>query len=118
MERILSKVFISNGDLMKEYTCIWDTGAMETTISNKVISDLNPQKEGGYVFLNTINGEKKSDKYIVIMCIEGHSKSFRLAPSVFGDSKYFDVIIGMDVINFGLFILDKGKFSFTIDQLK
>lgn len=52
------------------------------------------------------------------MCIEGHSKSFRLAPSVFGDSKYFDVIIGMDVINFGLFILDKGKFSFTIDQLK
>lgn len=31
---------------------------------------------------------------------------------------YKALIIGMDVIQHGLFILNKGQFSFTIEQLK
>jgi hypothetical protein len=42
MEKILSKIWLSNGDLIKEYICIWDTGSMETLVSYKVVSDLNP----------------------------------------------------------------------------
>jgi len=46
MEKILSKVWISNGDSIKEYVCIWDTGSMETIVSDKVVSELNPEIKG------------------------------------------------------------------------
>ena len=117
MEKILSKVWLSNVDLVKQYVCIWDTGSMETIVSDKVVSDLNPEKHG-YVNINTIHGETRSDKYILQLSLEGHSQSVRINPASFGKSREFDVIIGMDIIQHGLFILDKGKFSFTIDQLK
>lgn len=117
MEKILSKVWTSNGDSINQYVCIWDTGSMETIVSDKVISDLNPDKHG-YVYINTIHKEKKSDKYILQLSLEGHSQSIKINPACFGKSREFDVIIGMDIIQHGLFILDKGKFSFTIDQLK
>jgi hypothetical protein len=56
MEKILSKVWLSNGDLIKQYVCIWDTGSMETIVSDKVISDLSPEIHGN-VLINTIHGE-------------------------------------------------------------
>lgn len=117
MGKILNNVHISNGDSIKQYVCIWDTGSMETIVSDKVISDLNPEKHGS-VYINTIHGETLSDKYILNISLEGHSKSIRINPATFGKSREFDVIIGMDIIQHGLFVLDKGKFSFTIDQLK
>ena len=46
MGKILSKVWLSNGDLINQYTCIWDTGSMETIISDKVVSELSPEKNG------------------------------------------------------------------------
>jgi hypothetical protein len=117
MERILSKVWLSNGDLVKQYVCIWDTGSMETIISDKVVSDINPDKQG-WVNINTIHGETRSDKYILQLSLEGHSQSIKINPASFGKSREFDIIIGMDIIRHGLFILDKGKFSFTIEQLR
>jgi len=41
-----------------------------------------------------------------------------MQPAEFSYRKECDVIVGMDIISNGLFILDKGKFSFKIDQLK
>lgn len=117
MEKILSKVWLSNGDLIKQYVCIWDTGSMETIVSDKVVSELNPEIHGN-VLINTIHGENRSDKYILQLLLEGHSQSIKINPASFGKGREFDVIIGMDIIQYGLFILDKGKFSFTIDQLK
>jgi len=117
MEKILSKVLISNGDLINQYVCIWDTGSMETIVSDKVISDLKPDKNGS-VSINTIHGETRSDKYILKLSLEGHKQSIRINPASFGKGTKFDVIIGMDIIRHGLFILDKGVLSFTIDQLK
>ena len=64
MGKILSKVWLSNGDLINQYTCIWDTGSMETIISDKVVSELSPEKNG-WVNINTIHGENRSDKYIL-----------------------------------------------------
>ncbi len=117
MGKILSKVYLSNENESFEYICIWDTGAMETLISEKVLFDLNPEKHG-YAFLDTIHGEKRSDKYILQLSLQGHTKSIKINPACFGKSREFDVIIGMDIIQHGLFILDKGKLSFTIDKLK
>ncbi len=117
MEKILSKVWISNDDLINQYVCIWDTGSMETIISDKVLSELNPDKHG-WVIINTIHGQKRSDKYILQLSLEGHTQSIKINPASFGKSREFDIIIGMDIIKHGLFILDKGKLSFTIDMLK
>jgi hypothetical protein len=117
MEKILSKVWLSNGDLINQYTCIWDTGSMETIISDKVVSELSPEKNG-WVNINTIHGENRSDKYILQLSLEGHLQSIKINPASFGKSREFDVIICMDIIIHGLFFLYKGNFSFTIDQLK
>lgn len=117
MGKILSKVWLSNGDLINQYTCIWDTGSMETIISDKVVSELSPEKNG-WVNINTIHGENRSDKYILQLSLEGHLQSIKINPASFGKSREFDVIIGMDIIIHGLFILNKGNLSFTIDQLK
>ena len=117
MGKILSNVILINNGLEKQYTCIWDTGSMETLISKKVVTDLKPQKHG-YVYLNTIHGEEKVHKYIIQLNLENHSKTIRINTACFGDSREFDVIIGMDIIQYGLFVLDKGKLDFTIDLLK
>lgn len=117
MEKILSNIWLSNGDLIKQYVCIWDTGSMETIVSDKVVSDLKPDKHG-WVNINTIHGETPSDKYILQLSLEGHSKSIKINPASFGKGREFDVIIGMDIIRHGLFILNKGKFSFSIGYLK
>ena len=117
MDKILSKVYLSNDNVSNQYTCIWDTGSMETLISEKVVQDLNPSKHG-YVFLNTIHGEKKSDKYIINLSLVNHTKSIKINSACFGKSREFDIIIGMDIINYGLFVLDHGNLTFTIEQLK
>ena len=51
------------------------------------------------------------------LLLENHSKSINIQPAEFSHRKECDVIIGMDIIQYGLFILDKGKFTFTIEQL-
>jgi hypothetical protein len=116
MEKILSKVWLSNGSLINQYTCICDNGSMETIVSDKVISDLKPEKIGS-VIINTIHGETNSDRYILQLSLEGHSKSIKINSPSFKKGREFDVIIGMDIIRHGLFILKKGEFSFKIDQL-
>ena len=70
------------------------------------------------VIINTIHGENRSNRYLLQLSLEGHTQSIRINPASFGRGREFDVIIGMDIIRHGLFILDKGKLSFTIDQLK
>ena len=103
-------------DDIRTYKALWDTGATETLISNKVIAELGLEKTGDEV--STINGSIQSKRYGCGMLLEYHSKSINIQPAEFSHRKECDVIIGMDIIQYGLFILDKGKFSFTIEQLK
>ena len=117
MERILSEVTLSNNNISKKYVCIWDTGSVETLISNKVVKDLNPSKHG-YVILKTIHEEKKSDKYILNLLLDDHSKLIRVNSACFGNSDKFDVIVGLDIIQHGLFVLYHGNLTFNIEQLK
>jgi hypothetical protein len=116
MEKILSSVLISDDTTVNEYTCLWDTGSMETVISEKVLNDLSLTKNG-HVIIKTIHSEKKSDKYNLKLILSGHSKSIKINCACFGKSREFDVVIGMDIINHGLLIIDHGVFSFKIDKL-
>lgn len=46
-----------------------------------------------------------------------HSKSINIQPANFSNIKGCDVIIGMDIIQYGIFHLNKGNLKFTIEEL-
>jgi predicted aspartyl protease len=116
--KVITDIYIFKApDDIRIYKALWDTGATETLISNKVITELQLEKTGD-VEVSTINGTIYSKRYGCGIILEHHSKSINIQPAEFSHRKECDVIVGMDIIHHGLFILDKGKFSFTIDQLK
>lgn len=109
-------VFKSSTNILK-YKALWDTGATETLISSRVAKELNLE-ETTEVEVSTINGIIKSKRFACGLLLENHSKSINAQPAEFSYRKECDVIIGMDIIQHGLFILNKLEFSFTIEQLK
>jgi predicted aspartyl protease len=116
--KIITDIYIfKTSDDIKIYKALWDTGATETLISNKVDTELSLEKTGE-IEVSTINGVINTKRYECGLLIENHSKSINIQPAEFSYRKECDIIIGMDVIQHGLFILNKGKFSFTIEQLK
>lgn len=116
--KVITNIYVfKTSDDIKTYKSIWDTGATETLISDKVVQELNLE-ETEEVELSTINGSIRTKRYACGLLLENHSKFINIQPAKFSHRKECDVIIGMDVIQHGLFILDNGKFSFKIDQLK
>ena len=116
--KIITDIYIlKTSDDIRTYKALWDTGVTETLTSSKVITELNLDQKGE-VELSTINGIINSKRFGCGLLLENHSKSINIQPAKFSNRKECDFIIGMDIIQYGLFILDKGKFSFTIDQLK
>ena len=99
------------------YNALWDTGATESLISSKVVSDLMLIKYGE-VEISSIDGIKKVNRYICNILLNDHSKSISLSPAEFSFRKECDMIIGMDIIKHGLFVLNRGIFTFSIDMLK
>ena len=108
-------IFKSSSDI-KIYKALWDTGATETLISNKVINELE-LLESGEVEVSTINGSIKTKRYMCGLLLMNHSKSINIQPANFSNIKGCDVIIGMDIIQYGIFHLNKGNLKFTIEEL-
>lgn len=116
--KIITNIGVSKSiDNSRIYRALWDTGATETLISDKVVKELNLDKTGE-VEVSTINGVIKVKRYTCKLLLQDHTKSINIQPAEFSHRIECDVIIGMDIIQYGLFILDKGEFSFDIDQLK
>jgi predicted aspartyl protease len=116
--KVITDVYIfKTSDDIRIYKALWDTGATETLISSKVINELNLEQTGE-VELSTINGNINSKRYGCGILLENHSKSINIQPAEFSHRKECDVIIGMDIIQYGRFVLNIGEFSFEIYQLK
>ncbi len=116
--KIITDVYIfKTSDNIIKYKALWDTGATETLISNRVINELNLDKTGE-VEVSTINGSINTRRFGCGLLLENHSKYVNIQPAEFSNIKNCDVIIGMDIIQHGLFILNKGEFSFIIENLK
>lgn len=116
--KVITDIYIfKTSDDIKIYKALWDTGATETLISSKIITELNLEKTEEVEVL-TINGTINTKRYGCGLLLENHSKSINIQPAEFSNRKEFDVIIGMDIIQYGLFILNKGNLSFTMEQLK
>ena len=118
--KVLTKVGISKPNfpnLLNEYTALWDTGSVKTFISEKVVTEQNLS------FIRTdsatlVDGTPLSvNIYECLLVISGHSTSIRIEVATFKKRPECDVIIGMDIIRFGKFLIENENFSFEIKNL-
>ncbi|MBO6144734.1 MAG: retroviral-like aspartic protease family protein [Prevotella sp.] len=91
---------------------IWDTGADTTIISSRIVKELNlqPYKAGG---ISGIGGATGSNVYLVHMLVP--TGDFVTQVEVMeNDFQDIDVLIGMDIIVFGDFLITNadGKTTF------
>ena len=114
VETIQTECDIYSSDGRKSHTgcAMWDTGADTTIISPRIVSELKlqPYKQGG---ITGIGGASDSNVYLVHILIPTGDfvTNVEVMESDFHD---YDVIIGMDVIMFGDFLITNadGKTTF------
>ena len=114
VEDIMTECDIYSVSGRKFYTerAIWDTGADTTIISSRIVKELNlqPYKAGG---ISGIGGATGSNVYLVHVLVP--TGDFVTQVEVMeNDFQDIDVLIGMDVIIFGDFLITNadGKTTF------
>ena len=111
----------SHGDVFfKTYECLWDTGATNTVITKKVITDLNLRTIGK---TNVVHGGGGGISDIFMICLRlPNDVQFSFLKVTEAKLKGFDVLIGMDVITQGDFSITNYKgitcFSFRFPSQK
>ena len=121
VENVLTECDIYTADGRKFHTerAMWDTGADTTIISSRIVKELNlqPYKQGG---IAGIGGATGSNVYLVHVLIPtGDVVTYvEVMESDFED---IDVLIGMDIIAFGDFLLtnadNKTTFQFRTPSI-
>lgn len=111
---------------MAKYLAIWDTGATQSVISQKVVDDLK-LKPIGVTYVHGIGGVQESYQYIVGLKLPNEVFYSQVIVTV-GKFVDFQILIGMNIISTGSFAVTNraGKtvmsFSFpshdTIDFVK
>ncbi len=102
----------------KEYNAVWDTGAVRTIISPKVIEELKliPLGNGGTIKIGD-KSEHPCENYEIRIFNPQTKKPIPLVVAGF-DIPHFDIVIGMNFITNGEFIFKSvngvSEFSFTI----
>ena len=114
-ERLVCDVTLFNGCKSKQFTAIWDTGAMTTNISNNVVEffGLVPI---GTMKLGSIYATQIRPKYEIGVELPGGFRYCDLCVvGVEEIARNIDVIIGMDIISVGDFAVSNynGKTSFS-----
>lgn len=116
----LGKKYVNSND-PKTYRGIWDTGATQSMITERVVRDcgLSPV---GMINVNTAGGAGRAPTFLVSLWLPNRV----CLPSVLvsqGDlMEEFQLLIGMDVIGMGDFVINnkdgKTSFSFRIPSLE
>ena len=100
-----------------ECNALWDTGATNTVVTQKII-DLCGLQAMGVIPLSTPNGVRLSLQYLVSLFLPGRVASFPSLLVCEGDIAGADVLIGMDIISLGDFAIGspagKTVFSFRM----
>jgi len=96
---------------------LWDTGSTGTLISDKVVKELNLSiyRTGTAQYVDGTS--HPSNTYICCLLIDNHTQLLRIEASNFKERPECDVIIGMDVIRYGKFLIEDENFSFVIKSL-
>ena len=104
----------------KEFVAIWDTGATNTVISPKIVQKCE-LKPIGVVEVHTANGERLSQVYLVSIFLPNHV-IFPQVRVTEGNILDTDVLIGMDIITRGDFVITnkdkKTVFSFRMPSVE
>ena len=96
-------IYSVNGRKFHTERAVWDTGADTTMISSRIVKELNlqPYKAGG---ISGIGGATGSNVYLVHVLVP--TGDFVTSVEVMeNDFQDIDVLIGMDVIVFGDFLI-------------
>ena len=100
-----------------EFNAIWDTGATNTAISNRVVRECNLIPTG-VATSNTANGQATVNTYMIDLVLPNNVTIKRVIASEFTAVEGSDLLIGMDVITLGDFSISnyngKTTFSFRI----
>jgi len=104
---------------MQEFVAIWDTGATATVITQKVV-DACGLKPTGVTLVQTANGQRSCNVYFVNIGLP-NQVGFQMVRVTCGDILGTDVLIGMDIITTGDFVLTHKNgttvFSFRVPSL-
>lgn len=98
---------------IKKYKAIWDTGATNSVITEKIVRDLN-LKPIGMTVVHTANGQAHQKQYIVNFYLPNQVMfgMLRVTEAVLHET---DILIGMDIISRGDFCISnfEGKTVLT-----
>jgi len=86
-----------------EYNALWDTGATGTVVTKKIVDDLG-LKQIGVVKVFHADGESLQPVYLINIMLP-HKVGFRYIRVTEGKLNGFDVLIGMDIISQGDFVI-------------
>lgn len=104
----------------KEYTCIWDTGATNSVISQIVVDECG-LKPIGMTQVHSVSDTKYCETYLVSISLP-NKVIFPQVRVTKGVLTGFEVLIGMDIINQGDFAIthNDGKtlFSFRLPSME
>jgi len=108
-----------NIPIANQYIAIWDTGATNTSITNRVVQQLNLPPIG-IANVHTTNGECTVNTYIIDLWLPNKSCIQNLIVTE-GTIENADLLIGMDVMNIGDFAVSnfngKTVFSFRMPSI-
>ena len=94
-----------------EYKGLWDTGATGTVVTKKVVDDLG-LKQVGIVKVFHADGECLQPVYLVNVMLP-HKVGFQYIRVTEGKLNGFDVLIGMDIISQGDFVITNSNKNTT-----
>ena len=86
-------------------TAIWDTGATSSMISQRTAKELQLSPHGT-VKVSGVHGVENANIYTVDLVFNNGYKIPNIQVSEAGNNAGFDILVGMDVINRGIFIID------------
>lgn len=87
----------------KQYKALWDTGATGTVVTKKIVDDLG-LKQIGVVKVFHANGDSLRPVYLINIMLP-HNVGFIYVRVTLGELTGFDVLIGMDIISQGDFVI-------------
>ena len=104
-----------------EIKALWDTGASRSLIREEVASQLNLQSVSKIILSTPSDKNFPSNVYLVNLYLPNQTR-FRDLQVAEGVLKNYDMLIGMDVINCGDFIVSnfdmKTTFTFRMPSMK
>ena len=110
-----------SNEALREYLGIWDTGATNSVITEKVVNECG-LKPIGVAKVSHVGGESHCDVFLINMVLPNNIGISALRVTQGKITGNVDVLIGMDIMTLGDFVLSnfygKTVFSFRVPSIE